>query len=81
MTLNHIFDILILLRVEKHTQKRKISMKYKKGQKVIYRKQTWTVCDGGMSMPDKGVYMYRLCRGAWKKLVSGHNITGNCITA
>lgn len=56
--------------------KGKKRMKWTKGQKVKYRGATWTVCDGGFSDPFRKVRVYKLSRGAWKRLVSG-----NCITS
>ena len=50
-------------------------MKYQKGQKVKFQGKEWTVCEGGKSDPAKKVRLYKLSRGAWKRLVPG-----NCIT-
>lgn len=49
-------------------------MKYRKGQRVVYRGKEWTVCEGGFSDRSRKVFRYKLSRGAWKE-----HVPGNCI--
>jgi hypothetical protein len=50
------------------------SRKFTRGNKVVYRGKTWTVCEGGISSPETKSHLYKIARGAWKQ-----HVAGNCI--
>lgn len=79
MTIDETFGRMVSSRLERviarwKTTKKEIKMKYRKGQRVVYRGKEWTVCEGGFSDRSRKVFRYKLSRGAWKE-----HVPGNCI--
>ena len=48
--------------------------KFNKGDKIMFRSKTWTVCAGGVSDTAGKDFKYKISRGAWKWLVPGNQL-------
>lgn len=48
--------------------------KFTKGDKTMFQGKEFVVCEGGMTDPESKSYLYKISRGAWKRLVAGNRL-------